>query len=43
MIVRCTKKVLDFLGTKPVSLEPAEKVFEWYVNLLWIDKRKNLL
>ncbi len=43
VIVRCTKKVLDLLGRKLAADEPLGSEVEWYVNLLWIDKRKNLL
>lgn len=44
MILRCTKKVRDLLGKKPDPLDDlSEAESEWYVNLIWIDKRKNLL
>ena len=43
MVVRCTKRMLDLLG-RPASLadrDPADD--DWYLNLLWIDRRKCLL
>lgn len=44
VILRCTKKVRDLLGKKPDPLDDlSEAESEWYVNLIWIDKRKNLL
>ncbi|MGH2758366.1 MAG: DUF6933 domain-containing protein [Actinomycetota bacterium] len=43
MIVRCRKKVLDLLARTPDSDEPSGSDVDWHVNLLWIDKRKNLL
>jgi Domain of unknown function (DUF6933) len=44
MVVRCTKKMLDLLGRQQVALvelDPTEG--DWYLNLLWIDRRKCLL
>lgn len=44
MVVRCTKKMLDLLGEEQaglVELHPSED--DWYLNLLWIDRRKCLL
>ena len=44
MILRCTAKVLDLLGTRPSALvdgEPSDN--DWYANLLWVDRRKCLL
>lgn len=44
MVVRPTKKMLDLLGSQAgvlVELNPAED--DWYLNLLWIDRRKCLL
>jgi hypothetical protein len=44
VIVRCTKKVLDLLGGRLVALDelPASDE-DWYLDLLWIDRRKCLL
>ena len=44
VVVRCTAKALKLLGVRPASLaevEPADD--DWYVNLLWFDRRKCLL
>ncbi len=44
MVVRCTKRLLDLLGSRAVmltELSPAED--DWYANLLWIDRQKCLL
>lgn len=44
MVVRCTAKVLSLLGVRPVDLEQVEPSEEdWYLNLLWIERRKCLL
>lgn len=44
MIVRCTKKMLDLLGGRSVTVGefPATDQ-DWYLDLLWIDRRKCLL
>jgi hypothetical protein len=44
MILRPTAKALDFLGVRPAALvaaPPSED--DWYLNLLWIYRRKCLL
>lgn len=42
MIVRCTAKARALLGVRSLAeLEPSED--DWYVNLLWFDRRKCLL
>ncbi len=44
MVVRCTAKVLKLLGVRPGSLVvigPDDD--DWYVNLLWFERRKCLL
>ncbi len=44
MIVRCTAKTLKLLGGEPSTLpvlDPTDD--DWYVNLLWFDRRKCLL
>jgi hypothetical protein len=44
MILRCTAKVLSLIGAKPAMLEEAPPSDDdWYLNLLWIDRRKCLL
>ena len=44
MIVRCTKKTLDLLGGRSVTVEEVPATNEdWYLDLLWIDRRKCLL
>jgi hypothetical protein len=44
MVVRCTKRMLDLLGSRSVDLSelpPADD--DWYLNLLWIERQKGLL
>ena len=44
MVVRCTKKMLDLLGGRSVTLSelsPADA--DWYLNLVWIERQKCLL
>ena len=44
MVVRCTAKAPKLLGLRPPSLaeiEPEDD--DWYLNLLWFDRRKCLL
>ncbi len=44
MVLRCTRKVLDLLGSRAVTLidlPPAGE--DWYANLLWLDRQKCLL
>jgi hypothetical protein len=44
VIVRCTAKTFKLLGIRALTLpviEPADD--DWYVNLLWLDRRKCLL
>src|SRR6266571_227473 len=44
MVVRCTKKMLDLLGGRSLTLSelpPTDN--DWYLNLLWIDRQKCLL
>jgi hypothetical protein len=44
VVVRCTKKMLDLLGGRSVALgEFPPPGGDWYLNLLWIDRRKCLL
>jgi hypothetical protein len=43
VVVRCTKKVLDLLGRQVTLVEPAPSDDDWYLNLLWIERRKCLL
>jgi hypothetical protein len=44
MVVRCTRKMLDLLGGGSVTLvdlPPGDD--DWYLNLLWLERRKCLL
>src|SRR5713101_69241 len=44
MVVRCTRKMLDLLGGRSVTLSelsPADD--DWYLNLVWIERQKCLL
>ncbi|MDQ3381979.1 MAG: hypothetical protein M3546_16990 [Actinomycetota bacterium] len=44
MILRCTVKMLNLLGVRATSLHDVPASDEdWYLNLLWIDRRKCLL
>jgi hypothetical protein len=44
VILRCTRKALQLLGAQasPVA-DPPPSDDDWYLNLLWIDRRKCLL
>ena len=44
MVVRCTKKMLDLLGGRELTLSdrpPSDE--DWYLNLVWIERQKCLL
>jgi uncharacterized protein DUF6933 len=44
MVVRCTKKMLDLLGGRKLTiseLPPTDD--DWYLNLVWIERQKCLL
>lgn len=42
MIVRCTAKLLSLLDVRPLgTFEPGDD--DWYLNLLWIERRKCVL
>jgi hypothetical protein len=44
VVLRCTRKVLDLLGERARTLTdvpPSDD--DWYLNLLWLDRRKCLL
>lgn len=41
-VLRCTAKVRSLLGVQPLA-EPDANDDDWYVNLLWFDRRKCLL
>ncbi len=44
VILRCTVKVLNLLGSRPTDLATVEPTDDdWYANLLWLDRRKCLL
>lgn len=44
MIIGCTKKLLDFLGTKPTKLtDDAPALFSWTANLITLNRRKTLI
>src|SRR6266568_4248253 len=44
MVVRCTKRMLDLLGGRSLTLsELAPTDDDWYLNLLWMDRQKCLL
>jgi hypothetical protein len=44
MTLRCTAKMISLLGARPASLvEVPSSDDDWYLNLLWIDRRKCLL
>jgi hypothetical protein len=42
MVVRCTRRVLDLLGPDKLA-EPEPGDDDWYLNLLWLERRKCLL
>ncbi len=44
MVARCTKKMLDLLGARKLTLSelpPSDE--DWYLNLVWIERQKCLL
>src|SRR6266516_6039933 len=44
MVVRCTKRMLDLLGSRSVTLSELPPTDDdWYLNLVWIDRQKCLL
>lgn len=45
MILRCTAKALELLGHRPAAVQtlPAAGDADWYLNLVWIDRRKCLV
>lgn len=44
MILRCTAKMLALVGARPATLVHAPASDDdWYLNLLWIERRKCLL
>jgi uncharacterized protein DUF6933 len=44
MVVRCTKKMLNLLGGRSLTLsELAPSDDDWYLNLVWIERQKCLL
>ena len=44
MVVRCTKKMLDLLGGRSVTLDELPPTNDdWYLNLVWIERQKCLL
>ena len=44
MVVRCTKKMLDLLGGRSITLSELPPTDDdWYLNLLWIDRQKCIL
>jgi hypothetical protein len=44
VVVRCTKKILDLLGGRKLTLsEPPPSDDDWYLNLVWIERQKCLL
>ena len=44
MELACTKKLLEYIGTKPEKM-PAEvdPLFEWTANLMLVNRRKTLV
>jgi hypothetical protein len=44
MILRCTVKTLRLLGLEVAAAsQPAANEDDWYLNLLWVDRRKCLI
>jgi hypothetical protein len=43
MLVRCTAKALGLVGRAEFRADPPDDSNEWYLNLLWRDRRKCLL
>jgi len=44
VILRCTKKALDLLGSQATTLaETPPSDDDWYLNLVWVERRKCVL
>jgi len=44
VVLRCTRRLLDLLGGRALTLTDLAPTDEdWYANLLWLDRRKCLL
>lgn len=44
VVLRCTRRVLGLLGgPAPALADPPPSDDDWYLNLLWLDRRKCLL
>jgi len=44
VILRCTQRLLDLLGSTPLGLTESKPCDDdWYANLLWVDRQKCLL
>lgn len=43
MVLRCTRRALDLLGRSVALADPPPDEDDWYLNLLWIERRKCLL
>jgi hypothetical protein len=43
MLVRCTAKALSLVGRAEFTTDAPDDSNEWYLNLLWLDRRKCLL
>jgi hypothetical protein len=43
MLIQCTKKLLDQLKVKPLSLPEERKIFSWHANLIMVNRRKTVV
>ena len=43
MVLRCTRRALDLLGRAVALAEPPPSDDDWYLNVLWLERRKCLL
>ena len=44
VVLRCTRRALELLGNSAVArVDPPASDDDWYLNLLWLERRKCLL
>jgi hypothetical protein len=43
MLIQCTKKLLEQLGTKPTSQIEQEPLFSWHANIITLNRRKTVV
>lgn len=43
MLIQCTKKLLDELGTGPLTAMDGDPAYSWHANLITLNRRKTLI